>query len=96
MLKCGWRTRVCVRARVWEGTKELMQAELADSVFFFVRRPRVWITREVTDASIIAVMQHSEEERRHPRSSLPLCLSVLMQHQNNDDDDDDGDRKEER
>lgn len=93
MLKCGWRARVC--ARVWEGTKELMQAELANSVFCFVRRPRVWITREVTDASIIAVMQHSEEERRHPRSSLPLCLSVLMQHQNNDDDDD-GDRKEER
>lgn len=37
-------------------------------------------------------MQHSEE-RWHPRSSLPLCLSVLMQHQNNDDGDD---HKEER
>lgn len=42
--KCDAKMRmacVCVCVCAWEGTKELMQAELADSVFCFVRRPRV-------------------------------------------------------
>lgn len=80
--------RVCV----WEGTKELVQAGWASCEFCFVRRPRVWIAREVMDAAIIAVMQHSEE-RWHPHSPPPACLHVLMQQKKKKYD---GDHKEER
>lgn len=41
-------------------------------------RRRREMVREVSDAAINAVMQHSEEQW-HPAASQPLCLFVLMQ-----------------